>query len=173
MKETAFPWSGHSEDREIVHDSIAKIYTEKLKLPVPRFNWAPSPYSMFGAMQYLRKMQTDQRQEVIKGLVKGGDPLEATARAVFLESIIDHSVTVSMGACLRDQLLLKTGEGLLPVRDMAKIMAAQFTIHLHGGIASRAPGWVDWVLLPRRLRLQSRLAATGACYSPLREVRVD
>ena len=70
--EDGYPWSGVSEDREVVHDALTKMYAAH-NLPRPKFCWARSPFSMFGAIQYLRRMQTEQRQEVIKGLVRSDD----------------------------------------------------------------------------------------------------
>ncbi len=144
-KDADFPWQGRSEDREVVKDALTKIYAAK-GLPTPRFNFAKSPMSMFGAMQYLRQMQTGSRQEAIKGIVRGGDPMESEIRATFLESIMDLNITTTMGACLRDSLLPKGDKSLLPVRELASILEANFTPPPNG--RPLPAGWRDWVLYP-------------------------
>lgn len=144
-KETDFPWSGCSEDREVVHDALTKLYAAQ-GLPRPRFTWARSPMSMFGAIQYLRQMQIGSRQEAIKGIVRGGDPMEMEIRSVFLESIFDKDITVTMGGCLRDSLLSRTGQGLLPVRELATMLQANFTPMPNG--KPLPAGWRDWALYP-------------------------
>lgn len=144
-KETDYPWSGVMEDREVVHDALTKLYTG-MHLPRPRFTWCRSPMSMFGALQYLRQMQIGSRQEAIKGIVRGGDPMEAEIRATFLESIMDKDITVTMGACLRNSLLSRTGLGLLPVRELSRILEANFTPPPNG--RPLPAGWRDWAFYP-------------------------
>lgn len=157
------PWEGVAEDREVVHDALTKMYADR-QLPRPKFCWARSPFSMFGAIQYLRRMQTEQRQEVIKGMVVGGEPLEAETRAVFLESVMDVNLTVTMGACLRDSMFPKPGGAPKAIKQLARVMQSQFTPTPNG--KPQPAGWRDWIVYPLEHPFNYALLSQTLCICP-------
>lgn len=143
---TDFPWEHVTEDRERLKDAINARY-EALGLKHPRITFARSPNAAFGALMYLRQMQTTMRQNVITAMTKNDvDQLDAEARAVFLESIIDKDLTVSLGACLRDSLLPGEGRRLRPLVQLADILRQKFTPPANG--KPQPAGWRDWVVYP-------------------------
>lgn len=166
-KETDFPWSGYSEDREKVHDAIAGIYSCR-QLPRPIFSWARSPYSMFGAMQYLRSMQIGSRQEAIKAIVRGGDPLEAEARAVFLESVMEKNLTVTVGANMRDIFGPRSEGWLKPVKQLAEILERKFTPPPNGKPLSA--GWKDWVMYSIAREFNHAMLTQTLCIAPFMRI---
>jgi hypothetical protein len=161
--EGEYPWSGVSEDREVVHDALTKMYASH-NLPRPKFCWARSPFSMFGAIQYLRRMQTEQRQEVIKGLVRSDDVLEMETKAVFLESVMDRDLTVTMGASLRQTLFPGRGWAPMAIHQLATILRAQFTPSPTGKPLSA--GWQDWIVYPIEQPFNYALTSQTLCICP-------
>jgi hypothetical protein len=144
--EGEWPWSGIPEDREVAHNALTAIYA-RLGYAKPRFNWARSPYAMYGAMQYLRQMQIQQRQVVVREIMRGGDALEAEVRATFLEGILERDLTVSLGACLANQVFSSRPMRMeRPIAQMQEIFRHKFA-HPPNGKPIPA-GWRDWVAYP-------------------------
>ena len=156
---TDFPWQGVTEDRERLRDAINARY-KALGLNPPRITFSRSPNGAFGALMYLRQMQTSQRQNVITAMTTGGDPLDAEARSVFLESIIDPNLTVSLGASLRDTLLPGKGRSLKPLTQLASILGRRFSS------PHRGAGWSDWVVYPVEHGLDYDIQAQCFCLLP-------
>ncbi len=148
MLVNTLPWKGVSEDRERVHDVLRKMYAG-IGLAPPKFCWARSPYSMFGAMTYLRQMQTAQRQEAIKAIVPAsGQPLEDEARRTFLEAVMDRDISVTFGANLRGQLFGGKADSNCPrsVAQLAGLLGSRFTPMPNG--KPLPAGWNDWATYP-------------------------
>ncbi len=145
-QEDEWPWSGIPEDREVAHDALTAIYA-RLGYARPRFNWARSPYAMYGAMQYLRQMQTQQRQVVVRDIMRGGDALEAEVRATFLEGILERDLTVSLGACLANQVFSSRPRRMeKPIAQMQEIFRYKFAYAPNGKPVPA--GWREWVVYP-------------------------
>jgi hypothetical protein len=86
----------------MVEDAIRRIY-ERLKLKPPHFAWAPSPASMYIAINMLRAIQSGQRHKFIEGLVLADDPV-AQAKRTLLDAIIDRQVTTTTGQAIKPML---------------------------------------------------------------------
>lgn len=158
--ELDWPWQGVSEDREVVHDALTAIYA-KLGYPRPRFNWARSPFAMFGAMQYLRQMQTQQRQVVVREIMRGGNALEAEVRATFLEGILERDLTVSLGACLSSTILPGKEKQPIVLDELAEGLRRRFTPAPDG--KPLPAGWKDWVLYPMKRPFNYALRTQTYC----------
>jgi hypothetical protein len=162
-RETDWPWVHITEDREKVHDVLTGLYA-KQGLPRPRFTWARSPAAMFGAISLLREMQTTMRQTVIKQMTVGLDPMVAEVRAVFLESVMDKDLTVSMGANLRDAILPldRDQRFLAPIAELAGRLSQKFTPQPNG--RPMPAGWNEWVAYPMERRFCYDLLSQTLCF---------
>lgn len=158
-----FPWQGVAEDRETAHIALGASYA-KLRYPKPRFNWARSPYAMFGAMQYLRQMQTQQRQVVVRELMRSEDALEAEVRATFLEGILERDLTVSLGACLSSTIMPGYDSPPKCLDQLHHVLRRQFQPPATG--KPLVAGWSDWVLYPMSRPFNYALRTQALCIFP-------
>jgi len=148
MLVSSLPWKGVSEDRERVHDVLDRMYASIGLAPAKKC-WAKSPYSMFGAMSFLRQMQITSRQEAIKSIVPATEnPLDVEAKRTFLEAVMERDLTVSMGGNLREQLFGGKANSAPPlsVTQLASLLAGRFTPPSYG--KPLPAGWRDWVVYP-------------------------
>ena len=121
--EEPFPWVGYpgGEDHAMAEDAIRRIY-ERLKLKPPHWAWAPSPASMYMAINMLRAIQSGQRHKFIEGLVLANDPV-AHAKRTLLDAIIDRTVTTTTGQAIKPLLGWRSREKMW-MSDLLRFLGA-------------------------------------------------
>lgn len=148
-----YPWNHQQEDRQAAESCVAALYHAH-KLPPPRaYSWARSPRAMWGAIKLMRQFQTESRQNVVAGLVPMGDPVETEAKRVMLDTCLDRTLTVTLGANLVNMF----GSGYPKMRlhqmrrslhDLKHILESQMEGENGLGRGMRAPSFAEMTMWP-------------------------
>jgi hypothetical protein len=145
---SGYPWQHVMEDRAAAEDCIASLYKKHSLNPPRAYSWARSPRAMWGAIKLMRQFQTESRQNVVAGLIPMGDPVETEAKRVMMDTIMDRTLTVTLGGNLSNIFRTNLGTMRRSLEDLKEILNLQMEGEHGLGRGQRAPMFAEMVLWP-------------------------
>lgn len=149
-KESAqgYPWSDVMEDRYAAELCVGSLYAAH-KIPAPRaYSWARSPRAMWGAIKLMRQFQKESRQNVVAGLIPMTDPVETEAKRVMLDTVLDRTLSVTMGGNLAKTFAMGHSQMRRSLVDLKRVLESQMAGIRGLGAGQREPTFAEMTLWP-------------------------